>query len=219
MCCTLPAGDSRCLCCIGSIRLSVRLTCYQAAEITIQAWYSHANYEFSLQACIKQSICYLSLFCSFQLPVYLFAFLSVSYWKQLTSSSACPAFSILPDSSFYSCLSVPVRWNIGALLMIQQPFLYFIHPSVPYSEATVQSGLASSLVSLQQWSWRRAVLPDRLLSSPVTYTTCTALITRLRQIELVSGVRALTGEVDYWNISDEKLGYPAKIQIQQSLKR
>lgn len=46
-----------------------------------------------------------------------------------------------------SCLSsVPVRWNIGALLMIQQSFSLLIHPSVPYvrQRTWVKLGFPSS---------------------------------------------------------------------------
>lgn len=75
-----------------------------------------------------------------------------------------PHFS--PSVSPFVCScpsSVPVRWNIGALLMIRQSFLLLISPSVPYSGAAVHSGLASSLVSLHRWSRRRAVQPDKAL--------------------------------------------------------
>lgn len=77
---------------------------------------------------------------------------------------ASPSFSPPVSPFVCSCPStVPVRWNIGALLMIRQSFLLLIRPSVPYSGAAVHSGLASSLVSLQRWSRRRAVQPDKAL--------------------------------------------------------
>lgn len=98
----------------GPIRISVRLTCYQAAEITIQSCYSHANYELSLQAYIKQPACYLS-HCKgspLPLPARPLAFsLTLHFTAVSLGACCCPS-------------SVPVRWNICALLMTQQPFLY-----------------------------------------------------------------------------------------------
>lgn len=134
LCCKVPvlhleikwkcvAGDICCFPasrCIRPIGLSVRLTCYQAAEITTQACYSHTNYELSLRSYSEQA------------ASYLFHLLPIPCCKSASSPLPARPFPFCLTLHFApvslgtcSCLSsVPVRWNIGALLMIQQSFLY-----------------------------------------------------------------------------------------------
>lgn len=110
-------------CCVGPNRLSVCQTCYQAAEITAQASYSNANYELSLWTYIKTGC----QFPSFAVRARLLLCLSGLFPFCLTPHFA-PA-----SLGAWSCLSsVPVRWNIGALLMIPRSFLYLsIHLFLP----------------------------------------------------------------------------------------
>lgn len=66
--------------------LSVRLTCYQAAEITLQTWYSHANDQCSFWVgCLYQSVTCLSS--CFPIPL------------------SCLSLSIISCLTFFNCLS------------------------------------------------------------------------------------------------------------------
>lgn len=209
--CALPAADIQCFpacssCCNEPIRLSVRLACYQPAEITTQPCHSHANYEPSLQAFI--TVCPIPVFLSSSFQLYR----SVS---STTCLLLCGSPPLLPVWHFpfrltlhFTLVSLcvfqlaPVRWNIGALLMIQQSFLYLsIHLLLIVK-------LPSTAASCQAWSPFNSKAEGEPCSltdfpcSPVTYTICTALITQERQIELVSGVTVPTVELDWWNIKD-----------------
>lgn len=79
----------------------------------LKSCYSHANSELSLQDHIKQPACYLS-HCKgspLPLPARPLAFsLTLHFTPVSLGACCCPS-------------SVPVRWNICALLMTQQPFL------------------------------------------------------------------------------------------------
>lgn len=142
----LPAGD---IWCFPACRCS--RPCYQTAEVAIQTCCSHADYEL-----LTPSL-YDSLPVTCNLPV-SFLLLPATCLSVTTPVhfSTCLFLSSFPlDSSFYSrlslfvcsCLSsVPVRWNIGALLMIQQPFLYLsIHLLLIVK-------LLSTTASCQAWS-------------------------------------------------------------------
>lgn len=100
----------------------------------------------------------------------------------LVSSSPYPLFCIQLDFLFLSFL--PFRVFLSILGSRQVEYLCIIndsavlslhiHPSVPRSEAGVQGGRTSSLVSFEQWKEIRTRGRERLFSSPVEFTTCSA---------------------------------------------
>lgn len=79
--------------------LSVRLTCYQAAEITLQTWYSHANDQCSFWVgCLYQSVTCLS------------SCLSIPLSCLSLSTISCLTFFLIV------CLSVPFISSSGHCL-------------------------------------------------------------------------------------------------------
>lgn len=115
--------------------------------------------------------------------------------------SSSSSSSILPDSSFSPSVfaPVPVRWNIGALLMIQQrSFLYLsLHLLLTEEPPLVKLGFPPSE---EKWRQSCAAWPAPGLTC-YTHTHTQYLcfpMTTLRQIKLVSGVRSLKGEVHGW---------------------
>lgn len=100
----------------------------------------------------------------------------------LVSSSAYPLFCIPLDFLFLSFLPFHVFLSILGSRQVEYLCIIndsavlslHIHPSVPRSEAGVQGGCTSSLVSFQQWKEIRAWWCEHLISSPVEFTTCSA---------------------------------------------
>lgn len=137
----LSAGNIQCqpTChCIEPFSLSVQMTCYQAAEITIQSYYSNANDELSLQPSFPFS-CWADCSAAGLLsPVSHCnsSLLPLSVWP----FPFCTAFSFNPCLlEFYSICYFLVRWNIMTVLMIQQSFVYL---PVSHSGASDHSNFA-----------------------------------------------------------------------------